>query len=54
VLERMAARARQRTLDEHTGAHRAEQLLRFCEEARSGRNEAWRAQDAQNNLREVA
>ncbi len=54
VLERMAARARQRTLDEHTGAHRAEQLLHFCEEARSGRNEAWRAQDAQSNLREVA
>lgn len=54
MLARMAARARQRTLDEHTGAHRAEQLLRFCEEARSGGTEAWRGEAAQNNMREVA
>lgn len=34
-LHRVAERARQRTLDEHTGDRRAEQLLVFCEEARS-------------------
>ena len=34
-LHRVAERARQRTLDEHTGDRRAEQLLAFCEEARS-------------------
>lgn len=33
-LQRMAARARERTLDEHTGHHRARQLLAACEEAR--------------------
>ncbi len=32
-LERRAARARQRTLDQHTGRCRAEELLSFCEEA---------------------
>ena len=32
----MAARARQRTLDEHTGSVRASQLLRYIDEARSG------------------
>jgi spore maturation protein CgeB len=32
----MAARARQRTLDEHTGSVRAGQLLRYIDEARSG------------------
>jgi spore maturation protein CgeB len=36
-LERMAARARERTLDEHTGRHRAKQLLAACEEARQAR-----------------
>jgi spore maturation protein CgeB len=35
-LQSMAARARQRTLDEHTGMVRARQLLGFLEEARSG------------------
>ncbi|HEV7674324.1 MAG TPA: glycosyltransferase [Candidatus Angelobacter sp.] len=35
-LQPMAARARQRTLDEHTGAVRARQLLQYIEEARSG------------------
>ncbi len=30
-LARMAGRARERTLDEHTGRHRAEELLRYCE-----------------------
>ena len=35
-LECMATRARQRTLDEHTGSVRARQLLQYIEEARSG------------------
>jgi spore maturation protein CgeB len=34
-LRRMSARARQRTLDEHTGEHRARQMLAYFEEARS-------------------
>ncbi len=29
-------RARERTLDEHTGEHRAKQLIRYCEQAASG------------------
>jgi len=33
-LSAMAARARQRTLDEHTGVHRAQELLHWIEEAR--------------------
>ena len=39
-LRRMAARARQRTLEEHTGDRRAEQLLTYFEEARSSRPSA--------------
>ena len=35
VLAQMAASARRRTLDEHTGDHRAEELVAYCEEARS-------------------
>jgi spore maturation protein CgeB len=35
-LQAMAARARQRTLDEHTGAVRARQLIGYLEEARAG------------------
>jgi spore maturation protein CgeB len=35
-LQSMAAQARQRTLDEHTGSVRASQLLQYVEEARSG------------------
>jgi spore maturation protein CgeB len=35
-LRRMSARARQRTLDEHTGEHRARQMLSYFEEARAG------------------
>ena len=31
--QQKAARARQRTFDEHTGRHRAQQLLSYCEEA---------------------
>lgn len=37
-LARMAGRARQRTLEEHTGEHRARQLLNFLEEAAAARN----------------
>jgi spore maturation protein CgeB len=35
-LQTMAAHARHRTLDEHTGTVRARQLLQYIEEARSG------------------
>lgn len=35
-LAPMAARARQRTLDEHTGARRAQQLVAYCEEVNIG------------------
>jgi spore maturation protein CgeB len=34
-LQRMAAHARQRTLEEHTGVVRARQLLEYLEEARN-------------------
>jgi spore maturation protein CgeB len=37
-LQSMADRARQRTLDEHSGKVRAHQLLQYIEEARSGAN----------------
>lgn len=37
-LQSMAALARQRTLDEHTGNVRAHQLLQYFDEARSGAN----------------
>jgi spore maturation protein CgeB len=37
ALTRMAARARRRTLDEHTGDHRARELLAYCEDARCTR-----------------
>jgi spore maturation protein CgeB len=33
-LSRLAERARQRTLDEHTGRHRAQQLINYCQGAR--------------------
>ena len=36
-LARRAARARERTLDEHTGRQRAKQLLAACEDARRGK-----------------
>jgi spore maturation protein CgeB len=39
-LERMAERARQRTLDEHTGERRAEQLLAYFDEARRSQSRA--------------
>lgn len=36
-LKQIASRARERTLQRHTGARRAEELLRYCEEARAGK-----------------
>lgn len=46
-LQSMAARARQRTLDEHTGMVRARQLLQYLEEARSGTNASMKREVAQ-------
>jgi hypothetical protein len=37
-LARMAARARQRTLEEHSGERRARQLITYLEEAESARS----------------
>jgi spore maturation protein CgeB len=45
-LTRIAQRARERTLDEHTGEHRAEELLRWLGEARESGNRARGAQEA--------
>lgn len=39
-LRRNAERARQRTLDEHTGERRAAEFLGYCEEARQRKNSA--------------
>jgi spore maturation protein CgeB len=46
-LQSMAARAMQRTLDEHTGNVRARQLLQYIEEARSGANVSMKKEVAQ-------
>ena len=46
-LEAMAARARERTLDEHSGAVRARQLLHYIEEARCGANAMMKREVAQ-------
>jgi spore maturation protein CgeB len=46
-LQSMALRARQRTLDEHTGMVRARQLLGYLEEARSGANASIQTEVAQ-------
>lgn len=46
-LQSMAARARQRTLDEHTGAVRARQFLQYIEEAHSGANASMKKEVAQ-------
>jgi spore maturation protein CgeB len=46
-LQSMAARARQRTLDEHTGLVRARQLLQYLEEARSVTNASMKREVAQ-------
>ncbi len=39
TLRKMAGRARDRTLEEHSGACRARQFLSFCEQAKSGPEE---------------
>jgi spore maturation protein CgeB len=39
-LQTLAARARERTLDEHTGERRAQQFLDYCERARSRERKA--------------
>jgi spore maturation protein CgeB len=46
-LQSLAARARQRTLDEHTGSVRARQLLQYIEQARSGANASMNKEVAQ-------
>jgi spore maturation protein CgeB len=46
-LQSMAAQARQRTLDEHTGTVRAHQLLQYFHEARSGANASMKREVAQ-------
>jgi spore maturation protein CgeB len=46
-LQSMAARARQRTLEEHTGTVRARQLLQYFEEARSGLRASMKKEVAQ-------
>jgi spore maturation protein CgeB len=46
-LRSMAERARQRTLDAHTGNVRAHQLLQYIEEARSGANASMNKEVAQ-------
>jgi spore maturation protein CgeB len=46
-IQAMAARARQRTLDEHTGNFRARQLLQYIDEARSGVNASMKKEVAQ-------
>ena len=46
-LQTMAGRARQRTLDEHTGSVRARQLLKYLEEAHSAKNESMQTEVAQ-------
>jgi len=46
-LQSMAERARQRTLDEHSGNVRAGQLLQYIEEARSGANASMNKEVAQ-------
>jgi spore maturation protein CgeB len=50
-LAEMAARARQRTLDEHTGKHRARQLLAYCEQARA--RVGTQVAEAESSLRKV-
>ena len=46
-LQSMAARARQRTLDDHTGTVRASQLLQYFDEARSGLHASMKKEVAQ-------
>jgi spore maturation protein CgeB len=55
-LQTMASRARERTLDENTGRHRAEQLLQYCDEARASRpsRAGWDVSEITEKVREVA
>jgi spore maturation protein CgeB len=55
-LQTMASRARERTLDENTGRHRAEQLLQYCDEARASRPSRtdWDVSEITEKVREVA
>lgn len=55
VLRKMGERARERTLDEHTGGSRARDFVSYCEEARSAHaREAWREALLPANWREAA
>jgi len=55
-LQTMASRARERTLNESTGRHRAEQLLQYCDEARASRPSRtdWDVSEITEKVREVA
>jgi spore maturation protein CgeB len=53
-LRAMGARARERTLDEHTGDHRAGEFLRYCEEAWSRANGEAFCHPRAEGFREVA
>jgi spore maturation protein CgeB len=54
-LRHMAERARQRTLDSHTGEHRARELVRHCEEARARvSSEKYQTLTPADGCREVA
>ena len=55
-LRQMALCARVRTLDEHTGEHRARQLLEHCEHARSGRGRSGKHWETEKlgEVREIA
>jgi len=55
-LQTMASRARERTLNENTGRHRAEQLLQYCDEARASRPSRtdWDVSEITEKVREVA
>lgn len=55
AIGKMAQRARQRTLDQHTGRHRAQELLKWCEQAKSNsRDGSWRNVRLPADVREAA
>ena len=53
-LRAMGERARERTLDEHTGDHRARKFLRYCEEAWSSASSEALGRPQAQGFREVA
>ena len=53
-LNRMATRARARTLEEHTGAVRAKQLIAYLEEARSATHQPLRTRTRSDETEEVS